>query len=100
MHWVIDVRKQHMSEVVDRRRMQQMNFQGIVEPMFVSHAVTLLLEHTVESKIEKYKIDDNHLRRQAQLHTKAQLEEGKFLMKYYPEGQKCTHTQRSTLYNY
>ena len=27
-----------------------MNFQGIVEPMFVSHAVTLLLEHTVESK--------------------------------------------------
>ena len=27
-----------------------MNFQGIVEPMFVRHAVTLLLEHTVESK--------------------------------------------------
>ena len=27
-----------------------MNFQGIVEPMFVSHVVTLLLEHTVESK--------------------------------------------------
>ena len=28
----------------------QMNFQGIVEPMFVSHAVTLLLKDTVESK--------------------------------------------------
>ena len=50
MHCVIDVRKQHMSEVFDRRHMQHRNFQGIVEPMFVSHVVTLLLKHTVESK--------------------------------------------------